>query len=142
MKRSAMLLLVLVVAACTKVNYIGDSFPPTTHVDIFFDEVDVEYDYKVMGHVDATAADWIDTEEIMEAIKRKAMEKGADGIIVLGLDQNVVGETTTYKGETKAEGDKIKETGTTTTSTTKENEVRAIFIKYKSPKKKLKVEEE
>ena len=46
-------------------------------------------------------------------------------------------ETTSYTGETKTEGDKVKETGKTTTSSSVENEVKAVFIKYKSPKKKV-----
>ena len=137
MKKLSLLLPLLFIFACTNIDYIGESYEPTTHVDIFFDEADIEYDYKVMGQVNATAsADFVDAEDMMEAIKKKAMEKGADAVLVLGLDKNIVSETTTYEGETKDEGDKVTESGKTTTSTSTQNEIKAMFLKYKMPKKK------
>lgn len=121
-----------VTMGCTNIKYIGESYPPTDHVDVFFSEDDIEREYKVMGHVDATAGTFVSVEKMFEDLKNKAMEKGADGIVVLGLDENVVSESTTYEGTTKQEGKKTTESGKTTTSTTKESEIRALFIKYKT----------
>ena len=111
----------LAVAAigCTNIKYIGESYPPTNHVDVFFSEADINREYKVMGHVNATAGDFVSVEKMFEDIKKKAMEKGADAVVVLGLDENIVSESTTYEGTTEHEGKKTTETGKTTTSTTK-----------------------
>jgi hypothetical protein len=132
--RSLLLVAPLVIAVgCTNIKYIGDSYPPTTHVDVFFAEEDIERSYRVMGHADATAPEYVDVEKMMEKIKEKAMEKGADAIVVLGLDRNVVSESTEWSTETKVEDNKTTESGRQTTSTTKENEIRVLFIKYRTP---------
>ena len=132
MKVWPVLLALIVVVGCTKIKYLGEEYPPTTHVDVYFSEFDVEQDYKVMGHATATAPEFVDVDKMLDDIKKKAMEKGADAIIVLGLDENIVSESTYYQGETKTEGDKTKESGSTTTTTSKENEIKVLFLKYKT----------
>ena len=48
---SLLALFVLFVAACAKIDYIGQSYQPTTHVDLFFSEEDIREDYQVMGNM-------------------------------------------------------------------------------------------
>jgi len=131
MKKALFVVPLLLAIACTNIKYIGDAYTPTTHVDLYFSEDDIEYDYKVMGHADATAPEYVDVEDMMDKIKQKAMEKGADAVVVLGLDENVVSESTKWGSETETKGDKTKESGYSTTSSSKENEIRVLFIKYK-----------
>jgi hypothetical protein len=131
MRKSLLIVPLLLVIGCTNIKYIGESYPPTSHVDIFFAEEDIERNYKVMGHADATAPEYVDVEKMMEKIKEKAMEKGADAVVVLGLDRNIVSESTEWSSETKVEKDKTTESGRQTTSTTKENEIKVLFIKYR-----------
>ena len=121
----------LLAVGCTNIKYIGESYPPTTHVDVFFSEDNIERNYKVMGHADATAPEYVDVEKMMEKIKEKAMEKGADAVVVLGLDENIVSESTYWNSETKVDKNKTTESGSQTTSMTKENEIRVLFIKYR-----------
>ena len=83
MRRLLLIVPLLLAVGCTNIKYIGESYPPTTQVDIFFSEADIEHDYKVMGHADATAPEYVDVEEMMEKIKEKAMEKGADAVVML-----------------------------------------------------------
>ena len=125
------LLLLLIISGCTKIDYIGEEYPPTSNVELFFDEDDIEYDYKIMGQLVATAGDFISSEKMLEDIKKKAMEKGADGVIIIGMDRYVSGETTTYKETTKEKKNKTVTTGTTTTSSEEKKEIKATFIKYK-----------
>jgi len=130
--RTLLLIVPLLLAVgCTNIKYIGESYPPTSRVDVFFSEDDIESDYKVMGHADATAPEYVDVEKMMEKIKEKAMEKGADAVVVLGLDQNIVSESTEWSSETKVDKNKTTESGSQTTSQTKENEIRVLFIKYR-----------
>jgi len=131
MRKSLLIMPLLLVIGCTNIKYIGELYPPTSHVDIFFAEEDIERNYKVMGHADATAPEYVDVEKMMEKIKEKAMEKGADAVVVLGLDRNIVSESTEWSSETKVDEDKTTESGRQTTSTTRENEIRVLFIKYR-----------
>jgi hypothetical protein len=131
MRKFLLIVTLLLAVGCTNIKYIGESYPPTSRIDIFFAEEDIERSYKVMGHADATAPEYVNVEKMMEKIKEKAMEKGADAVVVLGLDRNVVSESTEWSSETKVEENKTTESGRQTTSTSKENEIRVLFIKYR-----------
>ena len=127
---SLLLLLVLFVAACAKIDYIGQSYQPTTHVDLYFSADDIREDYQVMGHVIAQAGTGISIENLQKQLEAKAREKGADGIVIHGFDRIQTGETTTYNEETKREEKKRSIAAITITSTEEERQVKAIFIKY------------
>ncbi|MGH8015152.1 MAG: hypothetical protein ACREBV_03080, partial [Candidatus Zixiibacteriota bacterium] len=119
----------------TKIDYVGDEYPPTTNVDLYFAEEDITREHKVMGHIVATADDLVSAEGMQKEMKKKAMEKGADAIIILGLERYQSGETTNYS-ETTEEGKtkkgKVKTTTTATSTTTAEEkkQIKAILIKY------------
>ncbi|MDH4155789.1 MAG: hypothetical protein OEW00_00735, partial [candidate division Zixibacteria bacterium] len=61
---------VLLLAACTKLDYIGEEYPPTDHVELFFSEADIESDYKVMGRILATAGEYVNSEKIQKQIMK------------------------------------------------------------------------
>ncbi len=128
---SLLAVLVLFVAACAKIDYIGQAYPPTTHVDLYFSEDDVREDYQVMGHAVAQAGEFLSTENLQKQLEAKARERGADGMIIHGFDRIQTGETTTYSEETKRRGKKHSTTAVTTTNTEEERQIKAIFIKYK-----------
>ena len=101
--------IVLFVSACAEVDYVGDSYPPTTHIDVFYSEHDVEKDYRVMGHAVAHAGEFVSTQKLQDALVDEARDRGADGIIITGLDS--------IPKDDSADHD--------------ERQVSAIFIKYK-----------
>ncbi len=117
--------------SCTKIDYIGDELAPTSHVDLYFSEADVTYDYRVMGHVVATADDFVSAEKMQKKIKEKALEKGADAVIILGMERYRSGESTNYSETTKQDGKNTVTTGSSSTSNQEKKEIRATFIKYK-----------
>ncbi len=128
-------LLLLACAACTKIDYVGEEYPPTTNVDLYFAEADVERDYKIMGRVVATAEDYTGTSKMQDKIMEEACKKGADGVVILGLERYQSGESHTYKETTETENSK-KGSKSTTTATTKtdiqeKKEITALFIKYR-----------
>jgi hypothetical protein len=86
--------LLALTTACAKVDYIGRVYPPTMQVDLFFAEQDVPRPYDVMGRVVATGNDAVSLEKIQEKIMDKAREKGADAIVIIGLDRYPVGQET------------------------------------------------
>jgi hypothetical protein len=128
-------ILILAVVGCTKIDYIGDEFSPTSYVDLYFSEADVARDYRVMGEVVATASDWVSAEKMQKKIMEKARQKGADGVIILGMERYRSGESTTRKETTQIDETKKGTTSTTTATTEtnvqKEKEIRATFIKYR-----------
>jgi O6-methylguanine-DNA--protein-cysteine methyltransferase len=125
-----LVLSVLFVAACAKIDYIGQSYPPTTHVDLYFSDADIREDYQVMGHVIAQANEGISIESLQKQLEAKAREKGADGIVIHGFDRIQTGETTTYNEEAKRGEKKRSIAAITITSAEEERQIKAIFIKY------------
>lgn len=137
--KSKLFLLVLTVlallCACTKLDYIGEEYAPTTNVEMYFSEADVTREHKVMGHLVATADDMVSAEKMQKEMKKKAMEKGADAIIILGMEKYQSGETTNYsettvEGTTKKGNPKSTTTATSTTSSEEKKQIKAILIKY------------
>ncbi len=127
---SLLALFVLFVAACAKIDYIGQSYQPTTHVDLYFSEEDIREDYQVMGHVIAQANEGISIESLQKQLEAKAREKGADGIVIHGFDRIQTGETITYNEQSKRGEKKRSIAAITVTSADEERQVKAIFIKY------------
>ena len=127
---SLLALFVLFVAACAKIDYIGQSYSPTTDVDLYFSEEDIREDYQVMGHVIAQANEGISIESLQKQLEAKAREKGADGIVIHGFDRIQTGETTTYNEQSKRGEKKRSIAAITVTSADEERQVKAIFIKY------------
>ena len=102
--------LFLFVSACAEVDYVGESYSPTAHVDVYFSENDVEKDYKVMGHAVAHAGEFVSIGKLQEALIKEARKRGADGIIMYGLSR-IPGHDATIDED--------------------EKQIRAAFIKYK-----------
>ena len=112
-----MVVLNLFLTACGDgIDYIGDTYSPTSHVDVYFSEDDVTEDYQKMGHATAERGT---AEELQERLIEKARENGADGIIFQGINRIKTGETTT-----------VDAVGTEHTQNTRVLQVKAVFIKY------------
>lgn len=114
--------MILFFTACgddVDVDYLGDSYTPTSHVDVYFSEDDVTEGYLVMGHA---TADGGDTEVLQETLIEKARDSGADGIIFEGFNRVETGEQTIVND--------IGDTSIVNTNTTSVLQVKAIFIKY------------
>lgn len=132
---AVLLIIAICLSACTKIDYIGEEYPPTTHVDLFFDMDDVTREHKVMGNLIATADDGVSTEKMQKKIMEKARQKGADAVVIMGFDKYQSGESTTYRetskeGKTKKGNTKITTTATSSTSVKEKKQIKAVFIKY------------
>ena len=104
---SLVLLVGLLAVGCAEVDYVGESFKPTTNIDLYFSKEDIEKEYTVMGHAvgDGTS----DSNEIQKALIEEAKEKGADAVLITGIDNQLL---------STEDGDP-------------ESEVKASFLKYK-----------
>ncbi len=140
MKRLIGPLAVLVVLiGCTSINYLGESYPPTEHVDLYFSEADIDSEYTVVGRIVATAnaSEMLySSDKFTQAILKKAREKGADGVVILGFGQVLTGTTTTRHRTEKTEekGDKTitREHETVSSSSEEKRRIEALAIRYKS----------
>ena len=101
------------------IDYLGDSYTPTSHVDVYFSEDDVTEGYLVIGHA---TADGGEADDLQEKLIEKARENGADGIIFEEFDRVETGEQTVVSD--------IGDTSIVNTDTTTVLQVKAIFIKY------------
>ena len=132
---AVLLIIAICLSACTKIDYIGEEYPPTTHVDLFFDMNDVTREHKVMGNLIATADDGVSSEKMQKKIMEKARQKGADAVVIMGFDKYQSGESTNYRetteeGKTKKGKSKTTTTATSSTSVKEKKQIKAVFIKY------------
>ena len=77
----------LIISCSPKINYLGDTYTPTQHVEIYFDENDINKKYKVIGMMknEADELENDDVEEVKKAMMKKAREVGADAILFIGF---------------------------------------------------------
>src|SRR3569833_968626 len=78
----AILSLSLLLAGCAVVSYVGDKYPPSNSIEVFYSAHDVTKSYKVIGLMTYSAS------EGTEAIKSKFVEYGisvvADAVVITG----------------------------------------------------------
>ena len=119
--------------SCVSVDYVGKSYPATNQVEIYFSESDIPGNYEVMGELIAETDDMVFTngEKMQNKLVEEAKKKGADGIILSGLERRVTGETASRTSETKVKDDKIKTTERSESGVKEKKELRAKLIKFK-----------
>ena len=120
-----LLILALLVSACAEqpeIDYVGNSYTPTTDVEIFVSADDIEEEYVEMGKAVAVSSTNISTQELQEALLEEAKRVGADAIIIGDTGRRLTGTTTITHNE---------DTGQDVIADQKEKWLEAIFIKYK-----------
>jgi len=130
----------LLTAGCASINYMGESYPPTRHADLYFSENDIQKEYKVIGRMEATAdADELiySSEKFTEAILKKARQKGGDGVVILDFGKVMTGTSEsrdrTRTTEQRERGTVTRDSETTRQSVEEKRRVEALVIKYREP---------
>ena len=80
------LLLIFTLVSCAPlIHYVGDSYPPTSKVDVYYSVKDIQRDYTIMGRMtrELIMGDH-EKKEMIEEAKRK----GAEGIIFYDLEMD------------------------------------------------------
>ncbi len=131
----ACILLLVAVAASScgrnRVTYIGDSYTPSSEVDIYFDAADIERTYRVMGRATGVVSEGGDTDRLNEKFLQTAREKGADGVIFGQMVRRQSGSTSGNINVFRWIWDFLVGVGGTRSQASFEYEVRADFIKYR-----------
>ncbi len=87
-------LLIFVIVSCIPIDYIGDTYPQTNNVEVFYSEKDIRSKHNVFGHILGSDASF---EDIMEQLKIEAMKRGADAILFTNIDFETTKKSQTNK---------------------------------------------
>lgn len=140
--KSTLAALALLLTGCVNTDYVGESYAPTTSVDVFYSMDDVTRSHTVMGKISATAMDGWDSGSMVEELKAQAMAKGANALVIEGVHTETVGSYTSTYGKDDGpkwvitEDGKLKDSGkgssssTSITTDTKEKVMDAELLKY------------
>ncbi len=83
----------LLIAGCHNVNYFGDKYPPTEKIKLFYSEKDVpENVYKVIGRGIVSVDPKYFSDDVVDAMREKAMKVGADAVLIKGFIEAKQGE--------------------------------------------------
>ncbi len=107
---SVFALITILALGCATVNYVGNSFDPTTSVDTYFSEDDIGREYTIIGHAIGSGV-MADNDVIQAKLIEEAKLKGADAILITGVGRSNV--------------------TTGPNSSAPENQISASFLKYK-----------
>ena len=77
------LLVFALLSACSgpAIHYLGNSYPPTTEIEEYFDEKEITRRYLVIGTMTNDKFLDYDVEYIRQSMVKKAQEVGADAIL-------------------------------------------------------------
>ena len=87
--KTLLLIFVLSLTGCAKVNYLGEEHSPTENVDLYYDEGAIEKDYDLIGHGLGTGL-WVRNKKITSKLIKEAQKRGANAILVTGLGKSNV----------------------------------------------------
>jgi hypothetical protein len=77
------LLLIFTLISCAPlIHYVGDKYPPTSTVDVYYSVKDIPRDYTIMGRM---TRELIQGEQEKKEMIEEAKRKGAEGIIFYDL---------------------------------------------------------
>ena len=137
--------MILLFAGCAQTDYLGKTYAPTSHVDVFFSVTDITRQYEVMGEAKTEGTDYLTFENIEEQLVKDAMARGADAVLIEGMETVTVGYATSTQGNSKespryvADMDgNLKNVGgsghyseISTTTDVKDKVIHAKLLKYK-----------
>src|SRR5512134_2058924 len=85
LKAMVFAVVVSLATSCATIDYVGETYQPTTHVDLFFSEAEVGRDYKVIGQVNATGDQFVTAAGLHQKMMVRARQIGADAVIILEI---------------------------------------------------------
>ena len=95
---------------CAQINYVGKTYTPTSQIDVYYSEAEIEKEYTTIGHATGSGGFMLSNEQIQEKLIQKARAVGADGVIIKEVEKTKV---------------------VVNDSTEEERHIKATFIKYK-----------
>lgn len=87
-------LVIIISWSCATVDYVGESYPQTTNIDIYYSNKDITNNFKIIGYVVGYREDY---NTIISKIIEKAKMNGADAIVITGIDVEIEKNNETNK---------------------------------------------
>lgn len=123
------ILIIALLAACSKPSYFGKTYSPTQNVDIYLDKADVKNTYITMGTTNL-AKGFSSMDAMQQKVITLGKANGADGVIMT-LTEDVVSTQQNGTGVvSKTKKQKVIATNSSSTMDIKEKKIAATFIKY------------
>jgi hypothetical protein len=127
----------LLMAGCAHLDYMGETYTPTSHVDVYFTEENVTRPYTTMGEVIVTGDQIASSNMMQEKIRKEAMKRGADAVILQSMEAYKAGESTNWSEHQTERTDRkgrehTRTEGAASTSDTEKKRIHALFIRYKA----------
>lgn len=132
----ALLATLLAAAGCAHLDYMGETYSPTSHVDIYYSEANVPREWTAMGEAIVTGDQLVSGDKMQEKLRREAMKRGADAVILESMEAYKAGESTSWSQHETEKTDKHGRThthteGTASTSDNDKKRMHALFVRYK-----------
>ncbi|MBC8183055.1 hypothetical protein H8E88_18285 [candidate division KSB1 bacterium] len=74
---------------CASVNYVGKTYPPSKNVDVYYSKDDIKKDHVIIGHAVGSGGFLVSDHEIKIELIREAKIRGADGILITGIQKSI-----------------------------------------------------
>ncbi|MFA7254746.1 MAG: hypothetical protein WC133_01440 [Candidatus Omnitrophota bacterium] len=126
----AVFALVLFISGCASVDYVGDTYAPTDHADMYFDAKDIPRPYKVMGQMTLDEQEYASSQAMQADMKKEAMARGADAVLFTGMQKIQTGVVTHWQEPVKNKGKNKYDFGTSTSQIQHEKEMTGSLLKY------------
>ncbi len=132
----ALLATLLAAAGCAHLDYMGETYSPTSHVDIYYSEDNVPRAWTAMGEAIVTGDQLVSGDKMQEKLRREAMKRGADAVILESMETYKAGESTSWSQHETEKTDQHGRThtrteGSATTSDSDKKRMHALFVRYK-----------
>lgn len=86
-------------SGCVTTDYVGKTYAQTTRVNLYFSESEITRPHEIMGSVRSEAPDMLTFEQMEQELIKKAMEKGADAVLIESMERITVGSSTNSYGQ-------------------------------------------
>ena len=126
----ALCALILFISGCATVDYVGETYAPTNHVDMYFDAKDIHRPHKVMGQMTVDDGEYADSQEMQTNMKKEAMARGADAVLFTGLQKIQTGAVTDWQDTSKKKGKHKYDSGTSTSRIEQKKDMTGSLLKY------------
>ena len=89
----AMIVFILIGGCKQQIEFVGEEYTPTDHVDLYCSWQDVQESNRVMGHLVVLDEDIQNVPKMRKNMLKVAQQKGADAIVIVGAGPCADGAT-------------------------------------------------
>ena len=77
-------IIVALLGGCRQIEFVGEEYPITDHVDIYCSWEDVQADHRVIGHLVPIDKDMKNVRKMRKNMLKAARVNGADAVVIVG----------------------------------------------------------